>query len=220
MNALCSLGEMETNGTGDEPDGTEFLGGDGAEPKVQLYVEGASREGEIEWGVTGYAAWTGVGQTEAPYEVRRGVCPGTSKCNVPLALLECKPWELDETSCYVTVTAKTRMPGALDSPTRAWTFFLIWMRVAPDIRSGAHFRGVYPGLRRGLPVKILCAPGAEPRYTGNGNTPTQYSTRYSGPVVRIGKRGCGHGLRGAGCGIACPALSDAELLVLKPSSSD
>ena len=185
MNALCSLGEMETKGTGDEPDGTEFLGGDGAEPKVQLYVEGASREGEIEWGVTGYAAWTGVGQTEAPYEVRRGVCPGTSKCNVPLALLECKPWELDETSCYVTVTAKTRMPGALDSPTRAWTFLITPPPpVSPPTFDPEPTSEVFiQGYDEGVPVKILCAPGTEPRYTRNGNTPTQYSTRYSGPVI-------------------------------------
>ena len=169
-----------------EPNGTEFLGGAGAEPQAHLYVKGASREGDIEWSVTGYGMWPGVVDDFAPYEVRTGSCAGTSSsCKVLLSVPDCRPWELDETSCYVTVTAKTVMQGALQSDSASWTYLITPPppvnppRFDPEPLSEAFIEG----FGEGIPVKIICEPGTEPRYTRDGQAPTQFSTHYTGPVT-------------------------------------
>jgi hypothetical protein len=161
------------------PSNTELLGGPGEVPKVRLSLVGANRKGSIEWSADGPGM-------AAPGTVS-GTCEGTStSCWVQMILPDCRPWESGETSCVVTVTAKTVMAGALDSPTKSWTYLITPPPpvAAPTFDpSPSDEEAHIEPFNEGLPVTITCGDGSEARYTLNGQKPTRFSTRYTGPVT-------------------------------------
>ena len=160
-------------------------------PKVRLFPPASGCRGcSIEWNMT---AHTGEEEIETS-----GTCAGRStdvrapiqpidECWLTMLLPACRPWEDNATSCLVRVRARSTMPAAeaaLPSSQAEWDYLITPPPpVAPPTFEPARGGAFVEPFGEGVAVTISCAGGAEPRYTRNGQVPTRFSTRYSGPVT-------------------------------------
>ena len=164
------------------PNGTEFLGGVEPAPAVRLYLpEGPNARGSIVWTAEG-----GGGMRPAS-----GVCSGTDpECWIRMVLPECEPWVVGHNSCHVTIRASTRLADARDSSTVEWKYAItppppVDPPTFAQVPGGLSYDGGHTFVEafgHGVLISISCQDGAEPRYTRNGESPTRFSTPYTGPI--------------------------------------